>query len=162
MADSPKYPTDPPNTLHLRAGKNDHKGTTAAGLYFLAEDFLRAAKLTAEDRRTLTGGPSRLLALHACELFLKAYLLHAAATFRPSQLRTHNFAKLYKLATAADLRVTKSSADGLLRATELAEHNRARYVVVQRRGELPAKRAIAIATELHGKVAKVLGMQTLA
>ena len=52
-------------------------GATPYGIFQLAEGFRHAAVATM-SARMLTSGPTRLLAYHSCELYLKAYLKHQA------------------------------------------------------------------------------------
>lgn len=104
----------------------DH-GATSIGLFILADDYLNAARTAAAGVKSARSGPVRLLALHACELFLKAYLRETGSTHASMRKLNHDLAAHADLAMERGLALGKARYNDLRVVTEIKDYVGARY-----------------------------------
>lgn len=134
-------------------------GATVPELLSLADEYRAAAELLHSDprfRRPNSSAPFRLLAIHAIELYLNAFLLergHAQKGIRGLQ---HNLAKRADLAGAAGLVLTRKSANDLQRMVDDRAYLSVRYEWQKNSGLPPVNRLEATMKEVSDKVSKAL------
>jgi hypothetical protein len=123
----------------------------------LADEYRRAADAllrTGRPGRPLSRAPYRLVAIHAVELYLNAFLLaagHPAAKLRGLQ---HDLAARTGFALDAGLPLRKRTAEHLCRLSETRE-----YVVIRYDPATPAGSALnRLAATLTEVAEKVLGL----
>lgn len=103
---------------------------TATELVLLAAEYRRSAEMLLANGRSgapLSWAPHRLVAIHAIELYLNAFLIaggHSQASVRALQ---HNTASRAQLATVANLRLRKRTVAHLTALSENREYLVARY-----------------------------------
>lgn len=113
-------------------GQPFYPGETATPqqILILAEEYRRAAEAvlpTGRRRQPLSRAPYRLLAIHAVELYLNAFLLaagHASTRLRGLQ---HDLAERTRFALDAKLPLRKRTAEHLRRLSEGREYLITRY-----------------------------------
>lgn len=113
-------------------GQNFYPGekATAAELVLLAAEYRRSAEMLLANGRNgapMSWAPYRLVAIHAIELYLNAFLIaggHSQASVRALQ---HNTASRAQLATVANLRLRKRTVAHLTSLSENREYLIARY-----------------------------------
>lgn len=103
----------------------DDDGTTAFGLFGLADDCLNAARTVSPVLRS--SGPIRLLCLHACELFLKTYLRKTGSTHPEMRALGHDLARHADLAIERGLALSNARRNDLRAATESHTYVDVRY-----------------------------------
>ena len=103
---------------------------TAPQIFSLADEYRRSAEALLTIGRNgapLSWAPYRLVAIHAIELYLNAYLIaagHSQASVRALQ---HNTASRAQLATVANLHLRKRTAAHLQYLSDNREYLVARY-----------------------------------
>ena len=96
----------------------------------LAEEYRKASDLLRKQGRKgkpLSRAPWRLVAIHAIELFLNAFLLEAKHTPPCIRGMQHNLSKRTTLAVKDGLRLRKKTKYHLLQLDERREYLAARY-----------------------------------
>lgn len=132
-------------------------GATPYGIFLLADDYRRAAKLAAAELR-IGPAPVRLLAYHASELFLKTYMRSSGETIVDLREMGHDLGRMMERATALGLALPSGM---LKKAKKLAQKNdyvRARYVVVDRRSDMGAAQAVEFCETIRSAVVEALQM----
>ena len=125
-----------------------------AGEYGRAAELLRPA---GRRKAPLSYVPYRLLAIHAVELYLNAYLLtkgNTAASLRGLQ---HNLAERTRSAEKADLKLRKLTSLHLRKMTENREYLVVRYDAAQVGTVSQLNRLEATLTEVAEKVETAMG-----
>lgn len=103
---------------------------TASDIRRLAEEYRRAAHRAAGDLRRgepLSGAPLRLLALHAVELDLSAFLVLHGRTWAEVRRMGHDLAPRLEAATAAGLVLRHRTAAHVVTVAREREYLVARY-----------------------------------
>lgn len=103
---------------------------TPAEIVLLAAEYRRSAEMLLANGRSgapLSWAPYRLVAMHAIELYLNAFLVaggHSQASVRALQ---HDTASRSQLATVGNLRLRKRTVAHLISLSENREYLVARY-----------------------------------
>jgi hypothetical protein len=127
-------------------------GATADGLLILGEDYVSAAEAVAK-LRSLNAGPTRLLCLHACELFLKAFLRKRGFTHDQLRGLMHNLAEIARAAAKHGLDIDRSLARDLETITEIKADVDTRYRAASDHGPFSSRDAtIRLATRVRDLV----------
>jgi hypothetical protein len=133
----------------------DSAGATPFGIFLLADEYLEAARASAE-RRKLTNGPTRLLSYHAAELFLKAYLRSCGLLVDRLRDMQHDLTVMIGEARALGLPLPKRT---MKRAAVIKARNdyvRVRYTVVEEPGVLPVSQVFEFASDIREAVRMAL------
>lgn len=96
----------------------------------LADEYKKAAGMlyaAARKKDALSLAPWRLLAIHAIELYLNAFLISKGSTGKALRCMQHNFGDRAKLALDAKLVLKKKTADHLISITKKREYVVSRY-----------------------------------
>jgi hypothetical protein len=96
----------------------------------LADEYKKAAGMlygATRKKDPLSLAPWRLLAIHAIELYLNAFLISKGSTGKALRCMQHNFGERAKLALDAKLVLKKKTADHLISITEKREYVVSRY-----------------------------------
>ena len=101
-------------------------GATAIGVFLLADDYLKAARAASSVRLQSTG-PVRLPCLHACELFLKAYLRASGKTHSDMRKLGHDLAAHAQLAVENGLALDARRQRDLKTVTKIKAYVGSRY-----------------------------------
>lgn len=131
----------------------ESSGATPFGIFLLADEYLAASRASlVKTRQTLTYGPTRLLAYHSCELFLKAYMRSHGMLIADLRALQHDLPAMLAAATNMGFQPRK----GMLRAFNvLAENNdyvRVRYSLKTEAVRFHAQNAIALAEKARENV----------
>lgn len=130
----------------------ESSGATPFGIFLLADEYLAAARASLETRQTLTYGPTRLLAYHSCELFLKAYMRSHGMLIADLRALQHDLPAMLAAATNMGFQPRK----GMLRAFNVLEENndyvRVRYSLKTEAVRFHAQNAIALAENARESV----------
>ena len=110
-----------------------------------------------EQRRDVDCRPVRLLSLHACELFLKAYLREKG--LEPDQLRGHGHVleQLLALGTDRGLRPRPQTVAQLAKLMKRHDYVRGRYSVVEDGADISSGSALGLAEDVRDAVCVGLG-----
>ncbi len=131
----------------------ESSGATPFGIFLLADEYLAASRASlVKTRHTLTFGPTRLLAYHSCELFLKAYMRSHGMLIVDLRAFQHDLAAMLATATEMGLQPKK----GMLRAFKILEASndyvRVRYSLKTDAVRTHAENAIALAEKARESV----------
>ncbi|MGI8396866.1 HEPN domain-containing protein [Agrobacterium tumefaciens] len=134
----------------------ESSGATPFGIFLLADEYLAAARASLETRQALTYGPTRLLAYHSCELFLKAYMRSHGMLIADLRAFQHDLAAMLAAATEMGLQPKK----GMLRAFKVLEENndyvRVRYSLKTEAVRFHVQNAIELAENVRESVRRAL------
>ena len=109
----------------------------------------------------LTSGPTRLLAYHACELYLKAYLReHGQEVKRLTRYR-HDLDAMLAAAVAEGLCPGPRIEARLRRATTRKDYVRVRYMVVERGSDISSEDVLELTDGVRHCVRTALGYNEL-
>lgn len=108
-------------------------GATPLGIFILADDFLRAARLVAAANGRLPEGPVRLLVYHSAELFLKTYMRSAGETVVALRNQGHDLPAMVDRALALGLKLPPQIVAQARKVAVINDYVRVRYVTEQRR-----------------------------
>ncbi|MBU1307020.1 MAG: HEPN domain-containing protein [Alphaproteobacteria bacterium] len=131
-------------------------GATPFGIFLLADDYLGAARASAEVARIGSRGPTRLLCYHTAELFLKAYLRSYGMSVESLRRMQHDLplmigeAKLLGLV----LRPRAIQKSSVIKARN--DYVRVRYMVVEEAGGLTIHQALEFASDIREAVRTAL------
>lgn len=131
------------------------EGASAGDLAKLAGEYRGAAETlrpTGRRRAPLSYWPYRLLAIHAIELYLSAYLLERGQTTADIRSLQHNLAERTDRAVKSGLKLKKLTADHLRRMTDNREYLVARYETEPAGGLSQLNRMEATLKEVAKKV----------
>lgn len=106
------------------------EGAAPSGVLALADEYRRAAEALqpiGRRRSPLSRAPYRLLAIHAIELYLNAYLLAAGYSAIEVRRLQHDFCARTRHALGAKLVLRKRTAAHLHRLSERCEYLTTRY-----------------------------------
>ncbi len=130
----------------------ESSGATPFGIFLLADEYLAAARASFETRQALTYGPTRLLAYHSCELFLKTYMRSYGMLIADLRAFQHDLPAMLAAAVKMGLQPRK----GMLKAFKvLADNNdyvRVRYSLKTDAVRFHAQNAIALAEKARESV----------
>lgn len=130
----------------------ESSGATPFGIFLLADEYLAASRASFETRQALTYGPTRLLAYHSCELFLKTYMRSHGMLIVDLRAFQHDLPAMLAAATKMGLQ----PGNGMLKAFNvLAENNdyvRVRYLLRTDAVRSHAENAIALAEKARENV----------
>lgn len=113
-------------------GRKFHPGETATArdVLALADEYRRAAETllpAGRKRSPLSRAPCRLVAIHAIELYLNAYLLRAGLSPAAVRRLQHDSGSRTRQAVTAKLVLRKRTLAHLQRLTERREYLTTRY-----------------------------------
>lgn len=130
----------------------ESSSATPFGIFLLADEYLAAARACLQTKQALTYGPTRLLAYHSCELFLKTYMRSHGMLIVDLRAFQHDLPAMLAAATKRGLQPKK----GMLRAFEVLEENndyvRVRYSLKTDAVRSHAQNAIALAENARESV----------
>ncbi|TRB06340.1 hypothetical protein EXN61_14280 [Agrobacterium tumefaciens] len=131
----------------------ESSGATPFGIFLLADEYLAASRASlVKTRQTLTYGPTRLLAYHSCELFLKTYMRSHGMLIADLRAFQHDLPTMLSAATEMGLQPKK----GMLRAFKVLEENndyvRVRYSLKTDAVRPHAENAITLAEKTRESV----------
>jgi hypothetical protein len=109
------------------------EGATPIGIFLLADEYFEAARVNDRQVRKFSGGRTRLLCYHACELFLKAFLRERGEDIATLRAYGHDLAKMLESAKAKGLLPSKRADVAITRVVDKKDYLRARYMVRPRR-----------------------------
>lgn len=136
-------------------------GATPFGIFLLADEYLEAARTSFTSRSALTRGPTRLLAYHSCELFLKTYMRSHGKLIPELRAFQHDLPAMLAEAIKIGLQPKK----GMLRAfNALAKDNdyvRVRYSLDTNAVHVRAENAIKLAEKVRESVRAALNFDEL-
>ncbi|QSZ57548.1 hypothetical protein BTN45_10830 [Rhizobium sp. ZX09] len=147
----------PGNCRYTPVGKKfmipESSGATPFGIFLLADEYLAASRASlVKTRHALTYGPTRLLAYHSCELFLKTYMRSHGMLIADLRTFQHDLPAMLAAATKMGLRPKK----GMLKAFKVLEENndyvRVRYSLKTDAVRVHAQNAIALAEKARESV----------
>lgn len=130
----------------------ESSGATPFGIFLLADEYLAASRASFETRQALTYGPTRLMAYHSCELYLKTYMRSHGMLIADLRAFQHDLPAMLAAATKMGLRPKK----GMLKAFKALEENndyvRVRYSLKTDAVRVHAQNAIALAEKARESV----------
>lgn len=130
----------------------ESSGATPFGIFLLADEYLNGARASFATTRVLTHGPTRLLAYHSCELFLKAFMRSHGSLIPDLRAFQHDLPAMLAAATKMGLTPRK----GMLRAFNALEENndyvRVRYSLNTDAVHTRAQNAITLAEKVRESV----------
>lgn len=126
----------------------ESSGATPYGIFLLADEYLRAAK-SAVDQRGLSKGPTRLLAYHACELFLKTYLRSHGSLIAELRAFQHQLPEMASAAMRKGLKPKAGTLRRLKKIDDVNDYVRVRYIVHEDNSETLAGLAVELAERLR-------------
>ncbi len=130
---------------------------TSAQVFALAREYDAAAReLFASGRRKAgNSAPARLCALHAIELYLSAYLLHAGRDATEVRGLQHQLAKRGEMAADAGLLLRRRTREHLRQLDERREYLAERYCPQPNQSPSPVNRLISTLDELASKTSRI-------
>lgn len=141
--------------------KRQNLGATAIGLFLLGNDYLDSAR-AASLVRLSNPGPVRLLSLHACELFLKAYLRQTGSTHAEMRKLGHNLSLHAQLAVGAGLPLSNARQNDMRTVTDIKAYVGSRYHAGSPEGPFSTSRsALNLATDVRETVRLALNLNDL-
>jgi hypothetical protein len=127
-------------------------GATPIGIFLLADAYLDAAREADRNPHKHSNGPTRLLAYHACELFLKAFLRERGEDVDTLRDYGHDLTRMIESAKEKGLLPAKKAEAAILRVVAKKDYVRARYMVVERDTDLPPEQVFALADRIRAAV----------
>jgi len=125
-------------------------GATPFGIFCLADEFLESAKSCAENARgARTYGPTRLLAYHACELYLKTYLRSHGETINNLRNYGHDLSAMLDACQKHHLSPNKTVINHIGVAARRNDYVRVRYLVVDGKYALRLENVIKLAKSIR-------------
>ncbi len=131
-------------------------GATPLGIFQLADEFLEAARAAQVQSYSATQGPTRLLAYHACELYLKTFLRSHGNSVEQLRKFQHDLSAMTKAACALGLVPTTETLRTVGAVVADNEYVRARYLVSPAPGTPTAKIALRLAADIRECVRSAL------
>ncbi|MEQ1768477.1 MAG: HEPN domain-containing protein [Devosia sp.] len=135
------------------------EGATPYGIFSLADAYLYAAKDTLANTRKLTGGPTRLLCYHACELYLKAFLRERGEDIPTLRAYGHDLAAMLASAESKGLNPARKAAVAISEAVDRNDYVRVRYMVVEVETDFTVDQVMALAERIRACVRHALGFE---
>jgi HEPN domain-containing protein len=136
-------------------------GATPFGIFQLADAFRLAARASAGNGRMLTSGPTRLLAYHSCELYLKAYLKERGQDVEALRSYGHDLDAMLTAAKDAGLDPSPQIAAQLKKAADKNDYIRVRYMVTEERSDISAEKVMRLADTVRDCVRQALDYDEL-
>ena len=127
-------------------------GATPFGIFLLADDFLMAATTSNASQRIRTGGPARLLCVHAIELFLKAYLRQRGQDIDTLRAYGHRLSDMAEAAESCGLTLSISTRTKLDLLTNRNDYVRVRYMVVDTPADIKPNAVLALTENVREAV----------
>lgn len=132
-------------------------GATPYGIFLLADDYLRAAR-SVELHGSRYGGPVRLLAYHAAELFLKTYMRSAGETVVALRGHGHDLLAMVDRASILGLQLPPKIWAQARKMAAKNDYVRVRYVVTDDRSDIPVEGVLRFAETIRLSVIAGLEM----
>lgn len=123
-------------------------GVTPYGIFLLADDYLRAA-IAADVHGSRYGGPVRLLAYHAAELFLKTYMRSAGETVVALRDHGHDLLSMVDRASILGLKLPPQIRAQARRMAAKNDYVRVRYVITDDRSDIPVESVLRFAETIR-------------
>lgn len=133
-------------------------GATPYGIFCLADEYLMAAKSISGSIYSSTHGPEKLLAYHACELFLKTYLRFHGETIQQLRNYGHNLGEMHKAAKIYGLDLPQRVLRQLEKSVLGNDYVRIRYLVHKVDGDMRLETVLAMTEGLRECVRLALDM----
>ncbi len=130
---------------------------TPSHIFILGDEYLEAAKRSRNHSPNHTNGPARLLAYHACELYLKTYLRYHGELIPELRAYQHDLAKMLDAACAHGLVPEKLIVQHLSVAQRKNDYVQVRYMVMDGKFGLRVEKAIQLAKSIRLCVRMALG-----
>lgn len=130
----------------------DSVGASPFGIFLLGDEYLGMARLAATFPRATTFGPARLLAYHACELYLKTYLRSQNSSVTELRGMGHNLPDMAASAIAAGLHLDTRIVGRLATVEAQNDYVKARYTVVSEPGALKIETALDLGSSIRETV----------
>lgn len=132
----------------------ESSGATPFGIFLLADEYLQAAHacLNASPRGRLTQGPARLLAYHACELFLKAHLRSHGCLITELRALNHDLQAMLTKAMERGLKPRRGLVSKLGGIAASNDYVRVRYSLRTEQVEVIASNAVNLAEKIRESV----------
>ncbi|HEV7435059.1 MAG TPA: HEPN domain-containing protein [Pseudorhizobium sp.] len=130
----------------------ESSGATPFGIFLLADEYLHAARMTWVPHGTATYGPTRLLAYHSCELFLKAHLRSHGLLIVSLRAFQHDLPAMLAEAIRMGLQPRKSIIKALSALEENSDYVRVRYSLSTEAAQTRAEQAVNLATKVRESV----------
>lgn len=119
-------------------------GASPAGIFQLADAFRSAAVATLGVPKHATSGPTRLLAYHACELFLKSFLREHGQDVEVLRSHGHDLHAILEAAISEGLLPSSHIIAQLKKVTDKNDYVRVRYMVVEHPSDIPAEKVMTL------------------
>ena len=136
-------------------------GATPFGIFQLADAFRLAAGASAGNARMLTSGPTRLLAYHSCELYLKAYLKERGQGLEMLRSYGHDLEAMLKAAVDGGLAPSGEIITQLRKASAKNDYVRVRYMVTEKSSDISSVNVIKLVDGVRDCVRKALAYDEL-
>lgn len=133
-------------------------GATPTGIFQLADEYLHAARSIPHGGVHHTGAPDRLLAFHACELFLKTYLRSHGEMVKQLRDYGHDLAAMLDAAKARGLKPSPNIEAKVDLARRGHDYVRIRYLVVNAPNMMRPDTVIDLAEAIRECVRSALNM----
>jgi HEPN domain-containing protein len=136
-------------------------GATPFGIFHLADAFRLAAQTSAGNARMLTNGPTRLLAYHSCELYLKAYLKERGQDVEALRAYGHDLNSMLTAARHEGLDPSPQIVAQLKKAALKNDYVRVRYMVIEEPSDISAERVMRLTDTVRDCVRRALDFDEL-
>lgn len=133
-------------------------GATPYGIFLLADAYLQAAQLAANDPRLFSQGPTRLLSYHAAELFLKTYMRSAGETIAVLRDHGHDLHGMLSRAGDLGLRVPPQVIAQAGKMKKKNDYVRVRYVVTEDRSDISPESVLRFTRTIRQSVVAALNL----
>jgi HEPN domain-containing protein len=137
------------------------EGATPIGIFLLADEYLEAARSNNRLTRKFSGGPTRLLCYHACELFLKAFLREQGEDIATLRGYSHDLSKMLESARSKGLLPSMRAEAAISRVVAKNDYVRVRYMVVETEDDLSAAEVLKLAERVRRAVRHALKLDEL-
>lgn len=109
----------------------------------------------------LTSGPTRLLAYHSCELYLKAYLKEAGEEVDQLRSYGHDLNAMLSAAVERGLVASPQIAAQLKKAVIKNDYVRVRYMVTEEPSDISAEKVIRLVNAVRDSIRHALDYDSL-
>lgn len=132
-------------------------GITPYGIFVLADAYLDTAALTFAHRPH-SPQPIRMLAYHAAELFLKAFL--RAHRWQVTELRSlqHDLPRMLQAAETLGLGLPWKHVALVKKIEDRNDYVRVRYVVVEQQSDVPVAAVIDLVSDIRQAICQSLNL----
>lgn len=133
-------------------------GATPYGIFLLADAYLQAAQLSANEQRLVSQGPTRLLSYHAAELFLKTYMRSAGETIAVLRDHGHDLHSMLSRAGELGLKVPPQVVAQANKMRKKNDYVRVRYVVTDDRSDISPESVLRFTRTIRQAVVVALNL----